>query len=740
MKESFVKNSLNAQLLITSSPNKINYLNQNLENEEKNCLANTKMISSIKLLNNLQEDNITKSTQFTFNQSSSLNFRNVSSKLNPYEVKSKDIASRFDNSPIKNMDLSPFKNPNYVNQLSSEHQKNLNSIFKVNLNAKLETGHKSINIHTSNNDHDNEKYQFFDKNNLHPSPRSKNLRFDQDCLLICENNLIDSPKFFNEIQAAGNRQLNSQSGMHSKKANFNNKNNNNNYDNENIIFADNNITTTNRKEYFPQQGPSGTASLQSENPLNKLITYPTSNSTNNNNDLFKYSINPNNCFIQSTGNNKCSGLKNLNFLTNPFANSINNKDKEDDELELNKKANLSFSPTENIGSDMKINEKNFNNNKIKSENSEIDYTANESNIPSKYNQNFFKGNFNFYNNYEDMVVAFKNPFDNEQNCNSQNKLSKVKRLEASIKLDTYEKDNATFINNQLNYKEVNVAAHIDNKPSLTLAESRNRLNVFTKTKTYKEDFISNLNQNFANKNSDNCQNKPITIFTDQVTNADEKQQKKTSTEIIKNDLSTRDNCSGESQAFLKKLKKLNEKACDYEMIEEIDVEDEKSLYMGHKSAQEEILSASEKEDNNTLSLDSTSNKLNFSDCNLSENCNYPKSEAKKAARAYSPEQAKKKIPDNSEMSELIKAYPELLIACRFVDEAGKKHYDYNKFVRLIEEEINLVVPLEKKNDEIFKRKIIAKKLQTHKFSENQSARRSDSFYGKSYQESLEEGI
>lgn len=464
--------------------------------------------------------------------------------------------------------------------------------------------------------------------------------------------------------------------------------------NMNSIFANINfISSVNNLNILPSYNLTSITNIQTENPFDKAPTH--------NVEFFKHSIK--NIMTNFNINNiqmNSKSLKNLNFLNNPFANNFNNK---------SSLSNNNLSSNNNFvlyRENYNLQEKNFFNN-LSSANLNLTSISNDI-LSGQFNQNFFKGNFNFYNNYEENVIL-KNPF--EINAKTE-KISKFKRNEASQKLYFYEKENAIFINSQLNFQETTVMAHVDNKPSLTLTESRNRLNVLSNTKIFQEDFSKNSEYKFPVIKL----NKLTEIYN--------------SSEVNKVE---------ESKEYLNKLKKLNEDISFYEMIEEIDVENEQSFFLGNKEALEEAF-ISEEEGRENKVKNVTPNKINMSDTKLFENkinIKFQKNKITFIDPKY--DVTRKTIPDNAEINELIKAYPELFIACKILDETGKIDYDYHKFIRLVEEEINLDVPIEKKNDEIFKKKI-AKKLLSHKFSENQSARRSDAYYGRSAKQYLDEGI
>jgi len=295
------------------------------------------------------------------------------------------------------------------------------------------------------------------------------------------------------------------------------------------------------------------------------------------------------------------------------------------------------------------------------------------------------------------------------------------------------------------------------KPSLSLVEARNRLGIFSKAfqedklfgnvyniKNNKnlidENHFSNLKSihkkklNGKSSQGDN-DNNALSVDVNNDNNANDSfitDLNKNESEI--NYLNKENELQDDDSEYLRKLRKIQDVENCNEMIEEFDNEEDSRIEVPSCSSNiinETFLS--------TRSITETPlakilNSIESNDTGSYNNL------AKKDSDE--DEGKKKKLPEDVNLFDLAKKYPELLNFSRIkkpTSQEGNMEFDFEKFKRLVEEEMNLLVPLNKKNDEVFKRKVIVKKIYNDKFSENQSAKRSDTHFKKKPQELLDSG-
>jgi len=729
----------------------LNLLSKDQKNSE-NIFTDQNLLglSKTKVLN-IDENINTKITQVSLKEmQNNQNFQNL--KKNPFvnnsspKLKnSKDLFSRIDNSPIKNMDLSPFKNLNYIKNSENSNQIScINTNVKINLNSKLENISKGLNL-----------------------IENKNIINQQNSYIKKNECLHESPKFFDVKNE--NKTINIINPNYEKKITNDNKN-----------LIDTKIT----KYYnFPD--------TNHENFHNLLLKTNTECDSSNNylNTLSINNVSIINCNMNLDQNNMIPSNSNVSFaqsnifnIKNSANDNFNNfTSKQYNYYQKNTNQQQSFS---NIANSLNIkpfeinsNSELINNNKnLIGFNSNLGFNA----MQNQHYHHYYKGNISIYSRESEIDIT-KNPFENK--INKQESINPFKRSIAREHLDKFEKDNELFVNNQLNYRGQHVHLNASAKPSLSLIESRNRLGIFSKVfqedkfnyenvyddnyNTQKIEKSSLLNNNIENttKNPFNnkynfdksafsnlkSKNKKSDLVENNIEIINEKSENITPNEKFENYkshegknnsinlINTKDNSMDEESEYLKKLKKLEDTEKFYEMIEEFEdeskIEDENSFCL---SIKKEYLSSSiNRIQNKTEKARFEDSKENFNKIDNSA----PKILKKKDSEDESDK--RKKLPENVNIFQLIQQYPELYILCRkinSVDIDEKVEFDVEKFKRLVEEEMNLLIPLNRKNDEVFKRKIIAKKMLNEKLSENQSAKRSDTYYSKPPQEILDNGI
>ena len=357
------------------------------------------------------------------------------------------------------------------------------------------------------------------------------------------------------------------------------------------------------------------------------------------------------------------------------------------------------------------------------------------NITEKqFTNNFHKGNPNDLGNFHKRVEIFRNPFEKkEENQSLNNPFTKSKIME---KMDKYENENSIHINNQLNFRHIPVIPHLNSKPNLNLKESRSRLNIFSKA----TENLQSLKASSSNhKNNINYNSKNITAVD--YTNLKSKVKKNSLEEnnfclaeknneyisIIINDkdnltLSNRNKGNIEDDFYASKLKRL-------EGMQKPDFSEfDNNLNMNEIP----------EKDRNNNEINQTYFKSE--DKNFEKNSENNKKKIRKIYQEDSEDDKhKRKIPKEENLEELKLTYIHLWELCKVEGKNNINTYDLEKFLRLVEEEMNLIIPLDKKNDEVYKRKMIIKKIQKKSFPEHQTARRSDTYYGKQTQDILEQG-
>ncbi len=848
------KNPLDNSKIIISI-DKINQENMNLLPEKKiNFLSN-------------QENFTSKSTFFNTSKLQKANFqKNFCNNSSPKNnTNSKDLFTRIDNSPIKNMDLSPFKNLKYKNNNINNNENpfingNSANSVKVNLNSRLEDLNNNSNKNNKNlfDSYSNTNNNNLKKISLSPKFFSENDESKQNINL--NKNLINeiANSNTNEILLGLNKHKENNESNQKKEINrkikSNNENDNYNHNNnKGGIFPDirdgiflsnispvnfnNNINTLSRnymETNYPLDCFPGNQNLGNLFPLNNLNNKNSNNLINSLSNNNNYNI-MNNCLI----NNNNSQLSFSNIINNNIFPSLIGP------FDSNTNANLNN--LENVNYNIYINN-----------NNNIGFAGNigfNAPMPTQYNC-FYKGIASIYNKDGEIDLK-KNPFEREKEKNeiSTKHVNPFKRSAAIEELDKYEKSNEVFINNELNYRSNHVTPSISIKPSLNLKESRSRIGIYSKVffedfGLYNENKKINLNNNFfsssinlsneiingngslginnnnsnknslenrtrnnfdtnafanlksknkkANDNSTNDNNKScytekineiinqkvenLTNDSNEITNEsfnskDDNIKNKETNEIMNNEKIGNNNTANsksilDNPEYLKKLMKMQDIDFCYEMIEEFDNEDEskidESCISLNNTLKKNYLNTSINEtttkiqNTNLINSNDINKKINdnekenktciknfkcetecFKDNNRAktENKNLKNLE-KNLKEDFENNDTRKRLPENVDLNELIYRHSDLFELCKKSDCDGSIliHYDIDKFKRIVEEEMNLIIPLNKKNDEVFKKKVIAKKILKDKYSENQSARRSDALVIKPIQEILEKGI
>lgn len=735
-------------------------------------------ITQSKITDSLDENLKTKSTQITYNP-----FRNHATNKNlrqnnssPKNDKSKDLFSRIDNSPIKNMDLSPFKKFNYLNKNENSNPYGGVSNLKINLSHKLEQDTNSINSGIN-------KDIFKQANN------------DLHLESSLGKSLIASPKFFDEN--ANKEKFTEDNYNNNNKIIITNKENENNKAENNAknrVFPDvkNGIFINNLNPNNLQFAPNNNNNNNFLNTLSKNFESTTNANfciNNNSNNVYAPNLNLNK--DQTAENNFSNQIPNCNLGFNNYnninSNNFNSQISFINYPNANNSAIIKPFDANSLNANNKYNNNSTNNLNNACFDSNLGFQA----IPPLQFQHYYKGNVSIYSQQAEIDIK-KNPFEKHQNNKNENSVNPFKRSNAREHLDKYEKDNEVFINNQLNFRGVPVFFNASAKPSLCLVEARNRLGIFSKA--FEEDKLFdqgfNMNNNINNFNTENnlklnnfnsiSNHNPFAkkdiIDENAFANLKSKHNKKsvnaksvasenylqansqnftnknTETNSLINLSITNESNSAVNNLlnnaialndpqYLKKLKKLQDGDNCFDQIDEFDNEEEsrienpscnttnrKDTYLNTSLAE----TTSKMHDANLINSNESLNKISFSINNNINNFNNKVEEEK--------EDKRKRLPENVNLNELVQKYPELFKLClKTISSApnAKADFDTEKFKRLVEEEMNLLIPLERKNDEIFKRKVIAKKMLSDKFSENQSAKRSDTLYGKNPQDFLE---
>lgn len=454
----------------------------------------------------------------------------------------------------------------------------------------------------------------------------------------------------------------------------------------------------------------------SENFLNNLEKIPIEK------NLSDYELEVNNRF---TFNNSFSNLPELNSKSDTLS-VISNKKVNDNSKNEFKNPNILSKNLEKNNNNLREIKENINNNSLKNSRSLV-----EQNFPKMNNPNVeskVKGNLCYYSYLPEKDFS-KSPFENDNSKKNGILKYPSKISEASKRLDDYEKQNIAYINNQLlskNQKHIPIPIYISSKPSLNLKESRRRIDILNAEKKYKmiEDNVNEI-EDSVNYGPDGP-----------------KSDLKVKSKKISKKIKYEDLFETES--------KLNEKLLEYDyMSDSIDDINESDSSMKILKTSTKRNRKSKENENNSKSLISAAFKLVDKDNLISkENTKEKESETisksnsnvsnikRKSLIFDSEEKERKKIPENKSNEDLIVEYPELFNYCRTKDSNGKIVYDFDKFRRLIEEQINLDVPIEKKNDEIFKQKLIMK-YRSEKHSTFKSAKRANCNNIRDHQKMLE---
>jgi len=272
------------KLITTESSKNTTKENEYLENSQA---AEDKISTKINGKPAKNEDFKTKSTEVTYNPFLH-NTRNTNISGNnssPKNDKSKHIFSHLFNAPIKNMDLSPFKNFNYANNSDNNPLGGGISNLKMNLNLKLE--------HLKNSDLNKNIFQ----------QAYGELNFNSSL----GKSLITSPKFYNQnLNMENSSSFKKYNNSIDKKIIANKENENNEAEKitQNRVLTDikNGISINN-------------------NPDSNNLQY---SSDNKNNNKFLNSLSRNFEFFTNSKceiNNNSYNLyaPNLNFFRNPIA-------------------------------------------------------------------------------------------------------------------------------------------------------------------------------------------------------------------------------------------------------------------------------------------------------------------------------------------------------------------------------------------------------------------------------------
>lgn len=639
------------------------FQNLNKSQANKNPCSDSTNFNSDKYKNHLLskttigDDNITKSTQIT--SVPHHNYKDFSRKLQenstPHDITNKEIIfNRYDNSPIKNKDFSPYNNSNYINSPS------FNVNCSINLTSKLEN--KSNNKNT---------------NLINPEN-------------YCGNGtqLLISPTFkeHGNINFPTNKNNQLNSICNSKFDNF--------FDHKK--FPTNPFTTNLNKNNFVDN-----LNFNNNHNRNQISSHIGLN-TIKDNDLLSFPTPKN-----------IGGNFNDNFVYN-FQNNCNNN-------------------YNNINHTQKKNNNYSNLNSINYNPSKIEINFNKNITEMQYLNNFHKGNPNDLKNFYKGIEIFRNPFEKkEENQSLNNPFTMSTIME---KMDKYEHDNSVHINNQLNFRHVPVIPYLNSKPNLNLKESRSRLNIFSKAtenltsfKPSSINYENNINYNYKNIPAVDYTNLKSKVKKNSIEENNFSRAEKND-EYISIIINNKDNLSLSNDnkgsivddGYARKLRRL-------EGMQKPDFSElENNLNM-----------------NEIPEEDSNNNELNDiyfkSDKNTEKNSENNQKKIRKIYQEDSEDESqKRKIPKEENLEELKLTYIHLWELCKVQGRNNTNTYDLEKFLRLVEEEMNLIIPLDKKNDEVYKRKMIVKKIQKKSFPEHQTARRSDTYYGKQTQDILEQG-